>query len=67
MLTLALQVLGFEGYVEEVEEVLKDHKQQVKVPTPISSVSPLAVLTSPMPCGTIGSGKESFQVRTIWL
>ncbi|KAG8938946.1 negative cofactor 2 transcription regulator complex subunit ncb2 [Tulasnella sp. 408] len=31
----ALKVLGFEGYVEEVEEVLKDHKQQVKVPTPI--------------------------------
>ncbi|KAG8945719.1 negative cofactor 2 transcription regulator complex subunit ncb2 [Tulasnella sp. 424] len=26
----ALKVLGFEGYVEEVEEVLKDHKQQVK-------------------------------------
>ncbi|KAG8903205.1 negative cofactor 2 transcription regulator complex subunit ncb2, partial [Tulasnella sp. 403] len=26
----ALKVLGFEGYVEEVEEVLKDHKQQQK-------------------------------------
>ncbi|KAG8996109.1 negative cofactor 2 transcription regulator complex subunit ncb2 [Tulasnella sp. 427] len=26
----ALKVLGFEAYVEEVEEVLKDHKQQVK-------------------------------------
>jgi len=26
----ALKVLGFESYVEEVEEVLKDHKQQQK-------------------------------------
>lgn len=28
---LGFQVLGFENYVSEVEEVLKDHKQQVKV------------------------------------
>ncbi len=27
----AEQVLGYDEYVEEVEEVLKDHKQQVKV------------------------------------
>jgi predicted ATP-dependent protease len=34
----ALQALGFEDYVEEVDDVFKEHKKQQKVKEDISSV-----------------------------
>jgi hypothetical protein len=36
---IVYQRLGFESFTEEVEDVLKDHKQQQKVCTLVSSTS----------------------------